>query len=116
MKLTEMSIDEFDLTEEKLNYFESILTTNIILENLKPVTIESVKANRWYGNAYGILITEIGVSPNSAYLNMRINGYKSPLEYDGRLVLNIIDPETFNTIMTTYERNKALKKSLGIAD
>lgn len=114
MKINEFAINDFELDADRLNYYESILNTKIVKEDVREVTIEQVKADRWFGNLYGLFLNELGLSPNSVYINMRINGYSSSLDYKGELKLKILEPRAFNTIIETYLQNKALKKSLNM--
>jgi len=101
MDIKELTIEDYELDEDKIHYYESLLSTNIIKNNIKQVRIEQVKASRWVGNIYGLFIVELGLSPNALYLNMRINNISSSDDYNG-----------FGIIEDTYNSNKALKKSL----
>ena len=114
MRVNKLLISDTELDEDRLHYFESILDSPIIRDNLKDIEIEFVKANRWYGNIVGLLINELKISPNAVYINMRINGYVNACDYNGETKLKLLDPGTFNIIIESYLQNKALKKSLNL--
>jgi len=112
MLLNSKSLDGFDLDEKMLHYIESLLATKIIVDNIVETTIESVKAERWYGNFYGLLSNELGISSNALYIHLRINGYRLNTDYKANKNIKILEPEVFGEIIDTYERDNAYRKSL----
>jgi len=113
MTLNELTIDGLELTDEKLHYIESILTTPIITKNIKTANIDPVKASRWYGNFYGLLHNELDISSNALYLHLRINGYRANTDYIGSTSITILEPSIFEEVEEAYVRYKAYRKSLG---
>jgi len=113
MLLNNKSIDNFDHNRNMLHYITSLLSTKIITENINEAIISSVKAERWYGNFYGLIGNELDISPNAFYIHLLINGYRLNTDYKSKTTIKILDPEAFEEIVNTYERNEAYKKSLG---
>jgi len=112
MLLNDKSIDSFNVDREMLHFVESLLATRTILDNVVETTIESVKAERWYGNFYGLLSNELSISSNALYIHLRINGYRLNTDYKASTYIKILDPETFEDVINIYERNIAYQKSL----
>lgn len=88
-----MAYGKINLDVNNIQVIESILNTSIILDNIKETTLDEVMTIRWKSDMYGLLHNELGIPNSACYINMRINGYRDPLEYDGRSTIKIIDPD-----------------------
>jgi len=113
MTLNTLTIEELELTDEKIHFIESILTTPIITNNIKTADIDPVKASRWYGNFYGLLYNELDISSNALYLHLRINGYKANTDYIASTSITVLNPATFEEVEEAFARYLAYRKSLG---
>jgi len=113
MTITDLSIEPIEMDEEYVHYLESILARPIIQDNIRTTLVDPVVGQRWVGNLFGLLSKELSISENALYIHLRINDLKLNTDYDGRREIKILDPETFENVLNTYEINKAYRKSLG---
>jgi len=91
--LQKLDNDSMQLDDYSMATIESLLHTPIVQNNINEVEIDNYLTEKYINNLYGLLHNELGISNNAFYINMRINGYKSSIEYDGRLTLFILDPD-----------------------
>lgn len=90
--ITLMDDDSEHLDLDTIHKWESFVNTPIITDNLHVVQIEPYNANRYKGNFTGLLHNELNIPNSAIYLNTRVNGFKSSLEYDGRLEIVLLEP------------------------
>ena len=92
-------IDDTMLSKELIHKLEPYVHTQLIKDNIKQVTIEKGKSKTFVGNFYGLLKNELFIDSKYWYLNMRINGFKSSLDYNGETVINIVNSEILDLII-----------------
>ncbi len=76
--------------------FESLTTLNDNLQyidylsgvgdNIKTIGIEPSLGYAYQGNFYGLL-RELNISPNMYLFTLYVNGFQSPVDYDGELLV-----------------------------
>lgn len=107
-----MDDDSFGLDSETIHILESFLQSLTENKDFITMTVEPVDANRYKGDLIGLL-TNVFKIPNSAtYLNMRINGFKSTLDYDGERQIKILESSKVEAILDIINERKTMKEEL----
>lgn len=88
MGLIIMSIDSLAIKQSKQSYNEGFLNfledyIGMIKQGgLEPLVVPSAQASSFPGDLYGLLL-DLGISPDHHYAVMRVNGLRSPNDFDG---------------------------------
>ena len=102
MELLKLLDSDTDIVDSKLiHVWESILESDVIKNNLILQNVDPYLGSKYKGNLYGLLHNEYQIPNSAIYINMRINGYKSSLEYDGGLDLYLLDSDVLLNILNT---------------
>jgi len=86
-----------------IHRWESVLHTSTVRDNLIMRTITPYLGSKYKGNLYGLLHNELHIPNSGIYLNIRINGFKSSLAYDGELELKILEPDVMLSLLDTLK-------------
>ena len=109
MTITDLQDEEsLGLEDGVLQEIEGLLNSPMVINNISSRNIDSVLANKYIADLYGLLHNEFDIPNEAIYINIRLNGYRSSLDYDGRLSLSILDPETFETILEFIQQKQSL--------
>jgi len=81
------------------------------------ISIEPVTGNydmMFYGNFYGLLSNAFKIPSDYWYITMRVNGLKSPMDYNGFTNIKIINPEFLSTIYESIKQKIEKIKMLNV--
>ena len=105
--------DGMGLDKHTIHDIISIASSDVVKNNTHIVTVDPVNANRYKGNLFGLLKNVLDIPNSAIYINMVINGYKSSLEYNGKLQLRILDPNVGEEVVNLLNEQKVLRKDMG---
>ena len=52
---------------------------------------------------YGLLTNVVKLPPEAVYITIRINNFKSSVDYNGERIIYLLDPEIFTKIYNSVE-------------
>lgn len=99
-----MKDDSMLLDTINIHKIESILTMKIIQDNIKETPVIPMDAEVYRGNFYGLIHNVYRIPNNAFFITMRINGYKSSIEYNGELIVKILHPDIMLRILEIIQR------------
>lgn len=94
---------DFRLNREILHIIESYGSSNLIKDNVVLKEVDPAIAGQYIGDLYGLLTNIMNIPPEAVYITIRINGYASSIEYDGRKKIYLLNPEVFSKVYSTIE-------------
>ncbi len=97
--LTELDDDSLNLTEKNIEYFNSLIGSPIIANNLHEQTIDIVDANRYPGDLYGLFHNVLKIPNEAFYINMIINDYPDSTAYNCETKFLLLNPDVFEKII-----------------
>jgi len=86
-----------------IHRWESVLHTDLVQNHLVTRSVTPYLGSKYSGNLYGLLHNELQIPNSAIYLNIRINGFKSSLDYNGELMLKILDPDVMLSLLDTLK-------------
>ena len=103
LKLKSKIEDTFSLSKETIHILETYIDSDLIKDNISEKEIDPVVAEQYIGDMYGLLKNKFNLPSEVIYLTIRINDYKSSVDYDGNRKLKILKPEVFSSIYDLVE-------------
>lgn len=97
--LNMMDNDSLGIDTDSIHFWESMIGSDMVKNNLNTIEIEPSISNQYKNNLYGLLHNIYNIPNEAFYINMRINNFKSSLEYNGELKLNIVNPDIVESII-----------------
>jgi len=94
-----LTITDHMISKEMIMKLEPYVGESILLDNINIVTIPKGKTRTFIGNFYGILKNELKIDSKYWYINMRVNGYKSPMEYKGEDKIKIVSSSILDLLI-----------------
>ena len=93
--------DSLQLDTRSINIIESLINTPLVQDNIYTTVIDGYLIEKYRGNFYGLLHNELNVLNNSYYINLRVNGLKSPLDYNGFMEIKLVKQDVVLKILET---------------
>lgn len=99
--LSQLSVKSYttDYTDKLLSYADMIIATS----DVKEIEITNGVADMYRGDFAKVCTKVLDVDLKYLPLMLRLNGYKSSIEYDGATIIKMIDP---NIIDNFFKDNK----------
>jgi len=94
-----MDEDGLGIDAETIHFWESTVGSPIVTDNLNIIDIEPSVGIQYKNNLYGLLHNIYNIPNEAYYINMRINNFKSSLEYNGELKLRVVNPDIIEDII-----------------
>ena len=94
-----MDSDSEIVDKDKIHKWLNLLNTPLINNNIKDVNIDPYLGVKYRGNFTGLLKNELQIPNSAIFLNIIINGFNSSLDYDGRLVIKLLEPDVLVGIL-----------------
>jgi len=98
-KLMNKNVDGMVMDFELVGIWDKILAMGYLEDKVKIVRLETGIVNTYVGDLFGLLNNELGIVRDAWYVIMKLNGYDSSVEYDGREWLLIPDPDAIEDIL-----------------
>jgi len=100
MNLNELlTITDDMISKDMIMKLEPYIGEDLIISNTKIVSIPKGKTKTFTGNFYGLLKNELKIDSKYWYVNMRVNGYRSPMEYKGEDKIKVVNSDILDLLI-----------------
>ena len=96
------------------NFWETIINKRDFNASYDTLTLEQGLSNTFVCNFYGLLSNEYNIPQAFLYPNLRLNGFNSSTEYDGRPTIKIYDAVILDKYYDLYKIEEKVKRNNNI--